>query len=312
MVVDFVKDEIHLLINLTFDMKELSIIIVTYNSEADIYDCLYSVYQHNDIGDALEVIIVDNHSTHYDIMHDDILKRYPQVTIVQNTHNGGYGQGNNVGIYIAKAPIVAIMNPDVRVIQPIFAAALQALQEDTIMCGGKQMHTPTQLGWSYAFDYNAMSYLQVPLRNIYKRFGYYDYRHMHLSGAFFFVQKDCFERIGMFDERIFMYGEECDIHLRLRKAFPKKKIKFMSIPYLHLSAERPFEEKRYQQLLNADLYVCRKHGLSVAHYLRIRLFALRLCLLRCKLQGRGNSIEAQTYPPMITITKKMLHSERRK
>lgn len=116
----------------------------------------------------------------------------------------------------------------------------------------------------------------------------------------------------MFDERIFMYGEECDIHLRLRKAFPKKKIKFMSIPYLHLSAERPFEEKRYQQLLNADLYVCRKHGLSVAHYLRIRLFALRLCLLRCKLQGRGNSIEAQTYPPMITITKKMLHSERRK
>ena len=288
--------------------KRLSIIILTYNSEKDIYPCLESVYQHNDIGEGLEVIVVDNQSREFAIMQQEIAKHYPEVIITRNTHNGGYGQGNNVGIRMAQAPVVAIMNPDVRLMQPIFAAALQALQNDPIMCGGKQMHTPTQLGWSYAFDYNAMSYLQVPLRNIYKRFDYYDYRHMYLSGAFFFIRKECFEQIGMFDEQIFMYGEECDIHLRLRKAFPKKKIQFLSIPYLHLSAERPFEEKQYRQLINADLYVCRKHGLTVAHYLRIRLFALRLCLLRCKLQGRGDSIEAQTYPPMIQITKELLHT----
>lgn len=289
-------------------MITLSVIILTYNSENDIYQCLESVYKHNDIGKELEVIIVDNQSTNFASMRDEIAQRYPQVIITQNTHNGGYGQGNNVGIRIAQAPVVAIMNPDIRLMQPIFSAALRALQVDTVMCAGKQMHTPTQLGWSYAFDYNAMSFLQVPLRNIFKRVDYYDYRHMYLSGAFFFIKKACFEQIGMFDEQIFMYGEECDIHLRLRKVFPKKKIQFLSIPYLHLSADRPFEEKRYRQLLNADLYVCRKHGRSIAHYLRIRLFALRLCLLRCKLQGRGNSTEAQTYPPMIQITKEILHA----
>lgn len=289
-------------------MKQLSVIILTYNSEKDIYQCLESVYQYNDIGEDLEVIVVDNQSTHFAAMQQEIAHRYPEVIITQNTRNGGYGQGNNVGIRIATAPVVAIMNPDIRLMQPIFAAALQTLDnKDVIMCAGKQMHSPTQLGWSYAFDYNALSFLQVPLRNIYKRFDYYDYRRMHLSGAFFFIKKACFEQIGTFDEQIFMYGEECDIHLRLRKAFPKMKIQFLSIPYLHLSAERPFEEKRYRQLLNADLYVCRKHGLSVALYLRIRLFALRLCLLRCKLQGRS-SIEAQTYPPMIQITKEILHA----
>ena len=289
-------------------MKQLSVIILTYNSEKDIYPCLESVYQHNDIGEGLEVIVVDNQSTHFAAMQQEIAQRYPKVIITQNTHNGGYGQGNNVGIRMAQAPIVAIMNPDIRLLQPIFASALQTLNnKDIIMCAGKQMHTPTQLGWSYAFDYNALSFLQVPLRNIYKRFDYYDYRYMHLSGAFFFINKQCFEAIGMFDEQIFMYGEECDIHLRLRKAFPKKQIQFLPIPYLHLSAERPFEEKRYRQLLNADLYVCRKHGLSIAHYLRIRLFALRVCLLRCQLQGRSNSVEAQTYPPMIQITKQLLH-----
>ena len=289
-------------------MKHLSVIILTYNSEKDIYECLDSVYQHNDIGNGLEVIVVDNQSRDFASMQQEISQRYPEVIITQNTHNGGYGQGNNVGIRIAQAPVIAIMNPDVRLMQPIFSAALQTLQTDTIMCAGKQMRTPTQLGWSYAFDYNAMSYLQVPLRNLYKRFDYYDYRHMYLSGAFFFIKKECFEQIGMFDEHIFMYGEECDIHLRLRKVFPKKKIKFLPIPYLHLTADRPFEEKRYRQLINADLYVCRKHELSVAHYLRIRLFALRICLLRCNLQGRGNSIEAQTYPPMIQITKEILHA----
>ena len=173
--------------------KRLSIIILTYNSEKDIYPCLESVYQHNDIGEGLEVIVVDNQSRDFAIMQQEITQRYPEVIITRNTHNGGYGQGNNVGIRMAQAPVVAIMNPDVRLMQPIFAAALQALQNDTIMCGGKQMHTPTQLGWSYAFDYNAMSYLQVPLRNLYKRFDYYDYRHMYLSGAFFFIRKECFD-----------------------------------------------------------------------------------------------------------------------
>ena len=212
-------------------MKQLSVIILTYNSEKDIYQCLESVYQYNDIGEDLEVIVVDNQSKDFATMQQEIAKRYPQVIITQNTHNGGYGQGNNVGIRIATAPVVAIMNPDIRLMQPIFAAALQTLDnKDVIMCAGKQMHSPTQLGWSYAFDYNALSFLQVPLRNIYKRFDYYDYRHMHLSGAFFFIKKACFEQIGMFDEQIFMYGEECDIHLRLRKAFPKKQIQFLPIP----------------------------------------------------------------------------------
>lgn len=290
-------------------MHKLSIIIVTYNSEAHIYDCLDSIYQHNDIDDALEIIIVDNQSTRFIDMRDTILRQYPQVKIIQNTHNGGYGQGNNVGIRAASSSVIAIVNPDVRLMCPIFRSALRVLEsENVIMCGGKQMHTPMQLGWSFAFDYTRMSYLQVPLRNLFKRIDYYDYRRMHLSGAFFFIKKASFEQIGLFDETIFMYGEECDVHVRLRKAFPEKKIAFMAAyPYLHLSMERPFEEKRYCQQIQADLHVCRKHQLSVRQYMRIRLFALQLCLLRCWLQGRSNSIEAQNYPAMIDITKHILN-----
>jgi GT2 family glycosyltransferase len=89
-------------------MKTLSIIILTYNSEKDIYSCLDSVYQHNDIGEALEVIVVDNQSNEFAAMQQEIAKRYPEVIITQNTHNGGYGQGNNVGIRMAHTPIIAM------------------------------------------------------------------------------------------------------------------------------------------------------------------------------------------------------------
>ena len=108
-------------------MITLSVIILTHNSENDIYQCLESVYQHNDIGKELEVIIVDNQSTNFASMRDGIVQRYPQVIITQNTHNGGYGQGNNVGIRMAQAPIIAIMNPDVRITHPIFKEMLQKI-----------------------------------------------------------------------------------------------------------------------------------------------------------------------------------------
>ena len=57
--------------------KRVSVIIVTYNSEKHIYDCLSSIYRYNDIGDLLEVIIVDNNSCNKDLMFESINRLYP-------------------------------------------------------------------------------------------------------------------------------------------------------------------------------------------------------------------------------------------
>ena len=64
-------------------MNALSIIILTYNSEKDIYDCLDSIHQYNDIGDTLEIIIVDNQSTNYADMQSKISQLYPHIPITQ-------------------------------------------------------------------------------------------------------------------------------------------------------------------------------------------------------------------------------------
>ena len=96
--------------------KKLSIVIVTYNSEKDIFDCISSIYKHNDIDEQdLEVIVVDNNSPNGKAMFRQLNKQFGnRITLFGNDHNGGYGQGNNVGIRLASSPVVMIMNPDVR------------------------------------------------------------------------------------------------------------------------------------------------------------------------------------------------------
>ena len=126
-------------------MKRLSIIIVTYNSEHDIYDCLASIRKHQDLQpEELEIIIVDNNSRDTDGMFAKLRELYGNdIVLVKNTHNGGYGQGNNVGIRMATAPVILIMNPDVRLLMPIFKTATDAFLEDSrlAMYGMKQMLT---------------------------------------------------------------------------------------------------------------------------------------------------------------------------
>ena len=112
-------------------MIKLSVIIVTYNSEKDIFDCLQSLYANNNLNEGeLEVIVVDNNSAQHEEMFAKIHSLYQNVRTIKNNQNGGYGQGNNVGIRQAKAPIILIMNPDVRLTTPCFQKVTRAFEQD--------------------------------------------------------------------------------------------------------------------------------------------------------------------------------------
>ena len=111
---------------------------------------------------------MDNCSRAYDPMRQKIQQLYgDKVTVVSNTKNGGYGQGNNVGIQMATASIIAIMNPDVRLIMPIFKKALETLEDkDTIMCGGKQFFSPESKAHSYYAVYTLPTFTRFLLNYV--------------------------------------------------------------------------------------------------------------------------------------------------
>lgn len=247
--------------------KKLSVVIVTYNSENDIFDCLSSIFKYNDIGDALEVIVVDNNSRDYQQMRKSIVELYGEsIQIISNKKNGGYGQGNNVGIKASTAPYFLIMNPDVRLFMPIFDATVKCLsQKKVVMCGFKSMENQDEPNYSFYYTHTTNAFIHI--------FGHkrllsdnYVQKNMFLSGACFAMRKNVFEQIGMFDEQIFLYGEENDIHYRLHKMFPNCRIKYnKTLKYIHPINNRNVLDRTLQQMWMSRLYFYEKNDLPVRY-----------------------------------------------
>ncbi len=245
-------------------MKQLSIIIVTYRSENDIYDCLQSVYKHCDIPqEELEVIVVDN-SPESEPMFSTISERFGQrVVLIHNTHNGGYGQGNNVGIQRAQAPVILIMNPDVRLMKPIFGTALNAFRQHPQMSiyGMQQMLSPTEKSHnSFICTDRINGYWGTLLNAVCSRLNWYVPSCMFFSGSCFFVRREMLCTIGMFDESIFMYGEEADIHYRMSQRYGHDMKYNPRLCYIHLTKERELELSTLKKTLDSCICQNEKNG----------------------------------------------------
>lgn len=254
-------------------MKELSVIIVTYNSEPDIYGCLEALFAQNDLGEALEVIVVDNNSSCFAHMQDELKRLYgDKVKVCSNQQNGGYGQGNNIGIIHATSPVVMIMNPDVRLKQISLREIvhLYLTDKNLAMTGFKQqVNDAGKRGYSFALLNHYPGWLRLFGGILAKRLDCFCWRHMYFCGACFCMRKEMIEKSGMFDEKIFLYGEENDIHYRIHQTCPGSHDRYMrKMIYLHPTENRPTSEENKQLRILSNEYVMKKQGRRPGIYIR--------------------------------------------
>lgn len=288
-------------------MKKISIVIVTYNSSKDLHGCLTSIVNNNDIGDELEVIVVDNNSTDRIESKEIANKIIPNVIFIENKTNGGYGSGNNVGIVASSAPIVLIMNPDVRLFKPIFKDAI--LKYDQIsnlaLLGMTQYESLGKKGNSYLPLGHSLGNL---LRYLYyKKKDKYNPKYMFISGACFFIRKSMFDQIGCFDENIFLYGEEYDINYRLRgKNFDI--IYDNTLGYIHPTHNRKYSIKLEEISYKSFLYTRQKHAVNIKKELLNNLLYLYIMCFRAFLKGDNESIKS--YKERISFYKKKYNLEK--
>ena len=106
---------------------------------------------------------------------------------------------------------------------------------------------------------------------------------MYLAGSCFFISKSKFEKVGLFDEDIFMYGEEEDIHYRLKKQFGPHFTYNSSIRYIHQTLDRPITLSTEQKIISSTTTLHDKKGFSkrttyqnFKRYYRTRLFMARI------------------------------------
>lgn len=199
----------------------LGVVIVSYNSGEQLEPCLTSLRAH--AGVPLRVIVVDNASSDRTVAM--VRERFPEVEVLENVHNLGFGAACNQGIRkLADGPVL-ILNPDIVVEPGSLQRMLETLSSDPLVGivgaalyypqGDRQASCRTiQTPWLIALR-------RLPLGR-WRRFQGALERHLHqdtseprvetdwLLGACMLVRREAMEAVGLFDERYFLYFEDVD------------------------------------------------------------------------------------------------------
>lgn len=107
---------------------DLSIITVNTNSKNLVLDQIRSVFNGTH-GISFEEIISDNGSTDGSV--EAIQKEFPQVHIIENKKNIGFGAANNVALTKATGEFILFLNPDMRVMPGSLEKMVQYMREHT-------------------------------------------------------------------------------------------------------------------------------------------------------------------------------------
>ncbi len=211
---------------------KLSVVIVNYNVKFFLEQCLISVLKAIDSINS-EIIVVDNNSIDGSVK---MLKdRFPQVQIIENKDNLGFSRANNQAIQICKGEYILLLNPDT------------LLEDDTLKkvitfadskpdAGGIGVKMIDGKGRFLPESKRSLPTPEVAFYKIFglarlfphsRKFGKYHLTYLPsdkihevdvLSGAFMLLRKTVIEKIGMLDDRFFMYGEDIDLSYRITKA----------------------------------------------------------------------------------------------
>lgn len=223
---------------------KLSVVIVNYNVEHFLEQCLHSVYDAIKNIEA-EVWVVDNNSVDGSLAM--IEEKFPQAKCIANKENLGFSKANNQAIRLSKGEYILLLNPDTIVEQDTFEKVLCFMDEHPD-AGGLGVKMVDGKGRFLPESKRGLPTPEVAFYKIFglsklfpnsKRFGKYhltflDHNQIHevdvLSGAFMLMRSECLEKIGLLDEDYFMYGEDIDLSYRITKAgyknyyFPKTRI----------------------------------------------------------------------------------------
>ncbi len=199
-------------------MLDLSVVIVTYNSEDFIVECLENLYRVMAEIPA-EVIVVDNASTDRTVKL--ITDAFPNVILVKNEKNFGFGKAHNVGMTKATGRYRLLLNPDVLLASPLKSLVQYLDNNEKIGILGIRLLLPNRelqphiAGKRYTLSSLIRTHLLLAKNKLPKTGpASVDW----VTGAFFLIRQQVVETLGGFDENYFLYFEDQDYCWRARKA----------------------------------------------------------------------------------------------
>jgi GT2 family glycosyltransferase len=181
----------------------VSFIIVCYQSSIALKTLLLSIPK------EYEVILVDNSQ---DKKTEEIANIYDCI-LIKNEKNVGFGSASNIGAKVANGDFLFFINPDSSLNPDSVEELLRAAKTYPQASG----FNPKICDQSGRQNFKRRSVLLPKSEWMGKKYPSADKQVSILSGAAIFIKKDLFLKVSGFDEKIFLYHEDDDLSIRLKK-----------------------------------------------------------------------------------------------
>lgn len=293
---------------------DLSVLIVAYKSRDEIRACLASLPARLG-GRTVEVIVVDNSAGTPDAIGEIVSREFPSVRVITPPGNLGFGRANNLGYQASRGESVLFLNPDTVCRTEALDHCLGRVWSDTTI----GMISPRLVLADGAMDLACRRSIPTlwdgfcrssGLAGMFPRvalFSGYNLTHLPvggsydvgaINGAFMLGRREVFDCVAgptpgaVFDEAFFMYGDDLDLCIRVRRA-GYRVVYDGSTSITHLkgvSVAKDFD-RMSTAIFDANRDVYLKHfnpnGRAVVRWKYCTAFWLwkRVALLRARLRG---------------------------
>lgn len=266
---------------------ELSILVVSYNTRAMTLDCLASVMAETR-ETSFEILVIDNASS--DGSGEALEGLNGPLQVVRLSENIGFGRANNLAAQAARGRYLLLLNPDTKVVDGGIdrLMAFARANAEAGIWGGRTVFADGRLNpsccWQRMTPWNLLCratgltglFPGSPLFNA-EAYGGWErdsFREVDIvSGCFFLVRHDLWQRLGGFDPVYFMYGEEADLCLRARALGARPLFTPIATIVHHGGASEATRHAKMAKLLAAKSTLIRRHWQGWAQDLGLALLA---------------------------------------
>lgn len=219
---------------------DVSVIIISYNTKDITLNCIQSIYDQTN-GINYEIIVVDNASV--DGSQESIKSIFPNILLIENKENLGFGRANNLGVKSAKGEYIFFLNSDtilknnaIKIFYDFYQSnglkkvgcigcILESKAGEKIHSSGKFPSIWKILENTFLGYFNRRRHIEQTKKE--KLFFESDENYFevdYVTGADLFIRKDYFETLSGFDADFFMYYEETDLQKRMSNSELKQYI----------------------------------------------------------------------------------------